>query len=70
MFTVYSTPSLPGWATHWPPVMNCHSTYVRKASHMPPWHPARPTPAGYRFGDRLHLRGVISPMVQMGTIRS
>ena len=37
-------PSPPGWLTHCPPVINCHSVLLRNESHMPPWHPASPTP--------------------------
>ena len=36
IFTVYSTPSPPGWLTHCPPVINCHSVSFLKESHMPP----------------------------------
>lgn len=37
-------PVVSGIATQLPPVINCQSTLLRKASHMPPWQPARPTP--------------------------
>src|SRR5690606_9635155 len=69
--TVYSTPSLPGCATHWPPVMYCHSVSLRKASHMPPCTPPIPTPCSFTaWSTGVNCSFVIVPIVQIGTIRS
>ena len=50
--------------------MNCQPVSLRNESHMPPWHPAKPTPeitASWTFCDCSFS---IVPIVQTGTIRS
>ena len=63
-------PFPPGWDTHCPPVMNCHWVSCRKLSHMPPWQPARPTPAPTARDMFFVYSDGIAPIVQQGTMRS
>ena len=67
MFTVYSLRLHQVMIPQWPPVINCHSTSLKR-SYIPPWQPARPTPETTASMTEVTCSHAV-PIVHSGIIR-